>query len=597
MAPSAVHRFWRSAAPALLAGIGVTVLTVVCARLGLGLAPSAFLCLILIVLLSPKVGVAGSLAVSLVAVASLDAFLGGPLSPRSETFPADLAVLVAFGLSAAVIILQGARLWRALQESRALRNDLRQAIDTIPTIVWSTAPDGTVDFMNRAWRDFTGISAEDAGRGRWVDTIHPDEAVRLHAERNAAIAAGRAYELDARLRRVDGSYRWVLRRAVPLRDEQGNIVKWYGTGTDIDDLKRTEVALRESEAYLAEAQRLSRTGSFGWDLARSELRWSEETFRIFEYDPRTETPTIGHVLRRVHPDDMSAVQDAIDRVTQEAKDWDLDHRLLMPDGRVKHVHVVARAARHASGLEFIGAVMDVTATKRAQREIRRARERALEARFTAALEERTRLAREIHDTLLQGFTGVALQLTAAARRVGDAETATALDDIVALAQRTLDDARQAVWDLRAPALAGGNFAAALQRAAEDAVQGTGLILTYEMLGSERSLTPESEATAARVLQEAIANTIKHAAALAVRVRVSYLARSLRLSVTDDGKGFQVDPAFAAYGGHWGLLGMKERASQLRGTLTVRSAPGQGTTIALRIPYRTVPAVGARSGPA
>src|SRR5262249_22197583 len=155
------------------------------------------------------------------------------------------------------------------------------------------------------------------------------------------------------------------------------------------------------------------------------------------------------------------VREAIDRITQDKKDWDLDHRLLMPDGRVKHVHVVARAARYASGVEFIGAVMDVTATKRAQWEARRSRERALAARFTAALEERTRLAREIHDTLLQGFTGVALQLTAVARRAADPETAAVLGDVIGMAQHTLDDARQAVWDLRAPAVSTGTFPAAL----------------------------------------------------------------------------------------------------------------------------------------
>ena len=182
------------------------------------------------------------------------------------------------------------------------------------------------------------------------------------ATRSAAIAAGRPYELDVRLRQADGTYRWVLRRAVPLRDESGRIVQWYGAGTDIDALKRAEAALRESEAFLAEAQRLSRTGSFGWDLSRAELRWSEETFRIFEYDPKGEAPTVEHVVRRTHPDDLDTVRQAIDRVTHDKADWDLDHRLLMPDGRVKYVHVVARAARHAGGVEFVGAVMDVTAT-------------------------------------------------------------------------------------------------------------------------------------------------------------------------------------------------------------------------------------------
>jgi PAS domain S-box-containing protein len=442
--------------------------------------------------------------------------------------------------------------------------------------------------MNRAWRDFTGLSAEGATRGGWVETLHPDEAAWVQATRGAAIATGRAYELDARLRQADGTYRWVLRRAVPLRDESGRIVQWYGTGTDIDDLKRAEAALRESEAFLAEAQRLSLTGSFGWDLSRSELRWSEETFRIFEYDPRGEPPTVEHVLRRVHPDDLDTVRQAIDRITHDKVDWDLDHRLLMPDGRVKSVHVVARAARHPGGVEFVGAVMDVTATRRAQRAARRARERALGARFTAALQERTRLAREIHDTLLQGFTGVALQLTAVGHRTSDPATAAALDDVVGLAQRTLDEARRAVWDLRAPPATGGNLADALRELAEQAVRGTGLALELEVSGPPYPVAAPVEAAMARVLQESLANTVKHADARSVWVRLRYAPRGVSLTVRDDGRGFQVDPEFRAYGGHWGLLGMRERAAELQGSLRVESAPDCGTAVVLRLP-RAIPA--------
>ena len=498
--------------------------------------------------------------------------------PASTAFL--LLLIVALVL---VVILRERRTRRALAELHSVRDDLRLAIDTIPTIVWSTRPDGTVDYMNRAWQDFTGLTAEDGARGRWVETLHPDEAERVHAVRAAAVAAGRAYELDVRLRQADGNYRWVLRRAVPLRNEHGEIVRWYGTGTDIDDLKRTEAALRESEAYLAEAQRLSQTGSFGWDLSRSELRWSEETFRIFEYDPSTDKPTIDHLLRRVHPADLARVHYSIDHATHDKTDWDLDHRLLMPDGRIKYVHVVAHAMRHAAGVEFIGAVMDVTATRRAQRAARRASERALMARFTAALEERTRLAREIHDTLLQGFTGVALQLAAVARRAGDAKIASALGDLVGMAQRTLDDARKAVWDLREPVVAAASFAATLRQLAENASRPADLALDFQVRGAERSLPAHVESAIERVIQESIANTIKHADARSVRVLLSYGVNSVRLTISDDGKGFDVDPAFRAYGGHWGLLGMKERAAELRGTLAVRSAPGRGTTIALQLP--------------
>lgn len=490
-----------------------------------------------------------------------------------------LVEIVTFGA------MREARLRRALLEARAARNELRLAIDTIPTIVWTTSADGTVNFVNRAWRDFTGLSAEHAAEGGWLETLHPDEAALVQVTRGAAIAAGRSYELDVRLRQADGTYRWVLRRSVPLRDASGRITQWYGSGTDIDDLKRAEAALRDSEAFLAEAQRLSRTGSFGWDLSRAELRWSDETFRIFEYDSGREAPTVEHVIRRTHPDDLDRVRTEIDRVTHDKTDWDLDHRLLMPDGRVKYVHVVARAARHAGGVEFVGAVMDVTATRRAQRLARRARERVLSARFTAALEERTRLAREIHDTLLQGFTGVALQLTAVAHRTPDAPTAAALGDVIALAQRTLDEARQAVWDLRMPLVTGGTLADALRETAEQVLRGSELGLELEVAGAPYPIAAPVEAAIARVLQESLVNTVKHADARAVWVRLRYAPRGLSLSVRDDGRGFQVDPEFRGYGGHWGLLGMRERAIELQGSLRVESAPDCGTAVLLRIPRR------------
>jgi len=298
---------------------------------------------------------------------------------------------------------------------------------------------------------------------------------------------------------------------------------------------------------------------------------------------------IEHVLRRVHPKDLNAVQQVIDRAAHDKRDWNLDHRLLMPDGRVKYVHIVARAARQTSGLEFIGAIMDVTDTKRAQRAVRRARERALTARFTAALEERTRLAREIHDTLLQGFTGVALQLTAMARRQTDPAMGAALKEIVDVAQRTLDEARQAVWDLREPVSLPESFAASLRQLAERGIASTNLTLDFDVRGFERPLASPVQSVATRVLQECIANVVKHANARSIRVRVSYEADGLKLSVSDDGIGFQLDPTFRAHGAHWGLLGMKERASELRGALAVRSARGRGTTVVLRLPDLLRPA--------
>ena len=123
---------------------------------------------------------------------------------------------------------------------------------------------------------------------------------------------------------------------------------------------------QRSEAYLAEAQRLSRTGSFGWKPSTGEITWSEETFRIFQYD-RATTPTLDLILQRVHPEDITLVRQTIERATQDEKDFNHQYRLMMPDGSIKHLHVVARALNEESDAgEFVGAVMDVTERKRAE---------------------------------------------------------------------------------------------------------------------------------------------------------------------------------------------------------------------------------------
>jgi len=127
--------------------------------------------------------------------------------------------------------------------------------------------------------------------------------------------------------------------------------------------------LQRSEAYLAEAQRLSHTGSFGWDVSSGKLYWSAETFRIFEYD-RANQPTVRLVLQRTHPDDRDRVQQTIDRAAQERKDLEFEHRLLMPDGSVRYVNAIGHPVPGPSGdlVEFVGTVMDVTERRRAEEE-------------------------------------------------------------------------------------------------------------------------------------------------------------------------------------------------------------------------------------
>src|SRR5262245_10766881 len=135
--------------------------------------------------------------------------------------------------------------------------------------------------------------------------------------------------------------------------------------------KRAEDALQRNEAYLAEAQRLSQTGSFGWRVACGKIYWSDETYRIFEFEPSIR-PTLDLTLERIHPEDRQLVREVIDSAAHEAKDFDFEHRLLMPDGSVKYVRVVAHPSTHAGSdeLEFVGAVTDITNRKKAEQKFR-----------------------------------------------------------------------------------------------------------------------------------------------------------------------------------------------------------------------------------
>ncbi len=142
----------------------------------------------------------------------------------------------------------------------------------------------------------------------------------------------------------------------------------------VQELKKTNEALGTSEAYLAEAQTLSHTGSFGWNAATGELFWSDESFRIFEYD-RTQKPTVQLVLERVYPEDVQLVQEALAGASQHGRDLDFEHRLLMPDGSIKKVHVLGHALnREVGSSSFVGAVMDITTMKNAFEEIRTLRD-------------------------------------------------------------------------------------------------------------------------------------------------------------------------------------------------------------------------------
>lgn len=295
--------------------------------------------------------------------------------------------------------LANENLKKAFDEIKRSEDRLRLVVDTIPALVWRAGPEGIPDFLNQPALDYTGLTLDQAETG-WPRAFHPEDKKGMLQKWGAIRASGRPGELEARLRRFDGEYRWFLFRAEPLHGEAGNILKWYGSSTDIEDRKRAEEELRRSESKLVEAQRVSRTGSFFWNVPTGERVGSREFFRILGFDD-PHSVTFDMVLQRAHPEDRALVKDAIERAFSNGEDLDYEHRLLMPNGSIKHVHVVAHAGKnHAGQLEYVGAVVDETATKEAEAKLQKAQaELARVSRVTTLGEMTASISHEVNQPL------------------------------------------------------------------------------------------------------------------------------------------------------------------------------------------------------
>ena len=248
---------------------------------------------------------------------------------------------------------------------RQSEQHLRDVIETIPATAWTGRPDGTTDFVNQRWQEYTGLSLEDTSGVGWRTALHPDDVATYVEKWRESIATGTPFENEARLRRAsDGEYRWSLHRGVPLRNQQGEIVKWYGMGIDIEDRKRAEEALLRSERYLAEAQRLTRAGSWAWNLAaKGPVHWSQENYRVFGFDPEGGLPADEAVYGRIHPEDRERVIESFaTAIGRDKGDFDVYYRIALPEGKIKHVRSVGHPVFDSSGelLEYVGTTIDVT---------------------------------------------------------------------------------------------------------------------------------------------------------------------------------------------------------------------------------------------
>jgi PAS domain S-box-containing protein len=263
---------------------------------------------------------------------------------------------------------------RAEDALRKSEKELRDVIDTIPAIVWSALPDGSNAYINRRFMEYSGLAAEQTVGSGWQAAVHPDDLERHAGKWMEAVATGKPHENEVRFRRSDGQYRCHLDRGVPLRDENGNIVKWYGVVTDIEDLKRAKEALesmsrdlQESKTRLEVAQLIAHVGHWSWD-GKDGLTWSDETYRIYGLRPQERPMTVEAFQEMIHPED----REILFRAIHEARGGglpDIEYRIIHPSGEVRIVHAVTKDMS-GQPYQMFGIVQDITDRKRAEERLR-----------------------------------------------------------------------------------------------------------------------------------------------------------------------------------------------------------------------------------
>jgi len=263
------------------------------------------------------------------------------------------------------------------EASKAIEERLRLILDTIPAIVWRKLPDGSADFLNKRFLEYTGLSLESGMGWGWMKAFHPDDG--LMEEWRAALAAGRPFEMEARLRRADGVWRWFQLRAVPLRDEHGNVVKWYGTTSDIDDLKKAEDRLRLV---------IDTIPTMAWSL-RPDGVVDFVNKRSLEYMGHTLEKEVEEPTGTVHPEDLPRVMEKwlMDMAAGEPSEDEM--RLRRADGEYRWFLVRTVPLRDQQGniVKWYGSSIDIEDRKRTEVALRSSER---EQRHIAAQLERER---------------------------------------------------------------------------------------------------------------------------------------------------------------------------------------------------------------
>jgi len=452
---------------------------------------------------------------------------------------------------------------------RAREQSWRQIIDNVPGFVNTAGATGAPEFFNRPEQDYFGKTNEELKDWGRVGVIHPEDLPSVVEAWATSLETGQNLDIEARFRRADGVYRWFQMRAVPARDAEGKIRDWYALHTDIDDRKKAEEALQSSERNLSLMINAIPTYIHVLRTDGSVLYANQAVLDYFGIT-MDDAQKDDYRARFFHPEDVERLREERREALQRPVPFENEQRVLRKDGVYRWFLIRYSPLLDEQGRidRWYAAAFDIEDRKRAE---------------NVRLEERTRIARELHDTLLQTFLGASMQLGAAVDVLPkELPVKQRLDRVLQIMSQGIEEGRSTIQGLRSGDFRTLDLVVALSGVQRELPVQPDIDFRVSVIGREQPLNPSIQEEMYRIGREALLNAFCHSRAERVELELEYADQGLQMRVRDNGIG--IDPQVLREGraGHFGFAGMRERATRIGGVLNISSRLDAGTEVQLSI---------------
>jgi PAS domain S-box-containing protein len=498
-------------------------------------------------------------------------FLISTMPQRDE----DASVVRWYGTSTDIQARKDAE--RAVSEAE---QRFRLIADTTPVLIWISDTEKLCTYFNRAWLDFTGRSMDaELGNG-WAEGVHPDDLKRCVDTYSQAFDLRQEFRMEYRLRRYDGEYRWILDIGVPRFNPDCTFAGYIGTGFDVTERKRLEEELRKGEERFRLAAHVGKMFAYEWDTNTDVIKLSGEFAQILEVEEGAHT-TGQLLLTKVHPDDRERIVAEVANTSSELPHLQDTFRVARSDGtmiwveRIGHIFFDEQGRR----LRIASMITNITERKRSEEIVANVSRRLIEVHE----QERMRIARELHDNTNQrlALLAVGIEQIKSDFPIGMAGLRARLDEIGKNAVEISRDVQAMSHELHSSKLNYLGLVAGMKGFCNEFSGMQRVKVVFENHDVPSPVPPEISLCLFRVLQEALHNAAKHSKAREFEVQLWGTSDEIRMSVIDRGVGFDLEAARKGPG--LGLASMQERVRLMKGTLSIETQSGLGTTINVRVP--------------